>query len=222
MAGPLLVPWHHPAYPCVHAHSDATVIQTHALCRLAATEKELVHESFVCDTRDHEDHTFCGVMFNVTCDTSLPAEYIEIQSLSVRGDLGPMTVWMTPDTFQNKHESEDKWTQLYSGAHAPSSQTYTALILPEPIRLKPGEQCGIYVHSALPGDEGLVYDNQRNQVRACLCIASVLHSLSRAVPLYPSACTSPTGGLKMGCTVSKPIRALVDLRKAARALVGLP
>ena len=54
------------------------------LC-LDHTEKELVHESFVVDTRDHEDHTFNGVMCNVACDTTLPAEYIELQSVSVRG-----------------------------------------------------------------------------------------------------------------------------------------
>ena len=47
------------------------------------------------DTRDHEDHTFCGVMFDVACVTALPAEYIEIETISVRGDLGPMTVWRT-------------------------------------------------------------------------------------------------------------------------------
>ena len=29
--------------------------------QLDAVADELVHESFVCDTRDHEDHTFCGV-----------------------------------------------------------------------------------------------------------------------------------------------------------------
>ena len=40
--------------------------------QLDKAEKELVHETFKCDTRDHEDHTFCGVMFDVACDTDLP------------------------------------------------------------------------------------------------------------------------------------------------------
>ena len=53
-----------------------------------------VHESFVVDTRDHEDHTFCGVMFDAECDTHLPAEYLEVSSLWVRGQLGPSrTAW---------------------------------------------------------------------------------------------------------------------------------
>ena len=46
---------------------------------------ELVHENFTVDTRDHEDHTFSGVMFDIKCQTNLPVEYLEVSSLSVRG-----------------------------------------------------------------------------------------------------------------------------------------
>lgn len=48
------------------------------------------------------------------------------------------------------------------------------LVLDRPIRLYPGEQCGFYVHSSLPGDEGIVYDNQRNQVSRRLASRSSL------------------------------------------------
>ena len=133
--------------------------------QLDDVEQDLVHESFTVDTRDHEDHSFCGVMFNVECSTQLPAEYIEVQSLSVRGQLGPMTVWYTPDDFQGKQECEDAWEKVYEGTHEPSQNTYTELRLPTPLRLRPGQRCGLYVHSALPGDEGIVYDNQRKAVR---------------------------------------------------------
>lgn len=132
--------------------------------QLDDTEKELVHESFVVDTRDHEDHTFCGVMFNVLCETHLPAEYIEVSSVWVRGQLGPMTVWHTPDSFAGKQECQEEWEKIYEKEHPPNNREYTELCLDKPIRLKPGERCGLYIHSALPGDEALVYDNQRNQV----------------------------------------------------------
>ena len=48
-----------------------------------------VHESFVVDTQDHEDHTFCGVMFDCQCrpNPSGPIDYIEVQSVAVRGKL---------------------------------------------------------------------------------------------------------------------------------------
>jgi len=136
--------------------------------QLDATAKELCHERVTVDTRDHEDHTFCGVMFPVECRTELPCEYIELQSVSVRGDLGPMTVWYTRRSFDDVNETEEAWTRVYSGEHVPTemstSNTYTELRLAEAIRLAPGERVGMYVHSAMPGDNGLVYDNQRQQV----------------------------------------------------------
>ena len=124
----------------------------------------MVHESFVVDTRDHEDHTFCGVMFPIVCETFLPAEYIEVSSVWVRGQLGPMTVWWTPDSYSGKQECEEAWEKVYEHEHPPNNRDYTELRLDKPIRLRPGERCGLYVHSALPGDEALVYDNQRNHV----------------------------------------------------------
>jgi len=129
--------------------------------QLDAVADELVHEQFTCDTRDHEDHTFCGMMFDVACESELPVEYVEIQSVSVRGDLGPLTVWTTPDTFLDKHESQEEWTQLYEAVHSPSRNQMVELKFNEPIKLRPGERRGMYVHSALPGDEAIVYDNQR-------------------------------------------------------------
>ena len=35
--------------------------QVDGVFQLDAVADDLVHESFECDTRDHEDHTFCGV-----------------------------------------------------------------------------------------------------------------------------------------------------------------
>jgi hypothetical protein len=125
-------------------------------------EEHLVHESFIVDTRDHEDHTFCGVMFDAECCTRHPAEYIEISAIWVRGQLGPMTIWQTPEYFEGKQEREELWTKIYEANHAPSQEECVALRLDTPIRLRPGESCGLYVHSALPGDEGIVYDNQRS------------------------------------------------------------
>ena len=43
---------------------------------------ELVHTNVTVDTRDHEDHTFAGIMFDVKAAESMPVEYIEIQSIA--------------------------------------------------------------------------------------------------------------------------------------------
>lgn len=137
--------------------------QVDGVFQLSAIAEHLIHERFTCDTRDHEDHTFCGIMFDVRCDCDLPLEYVEIQSISVRGALGPLTVWHTPDTFRGKHEDRTAWVKVYEAQHAPSRETMVDLLLPVPLRLRPGESCGLYVHSAEPGDDAIVYDNQRSR-----------------------------------------------------------
>ena len=118
--------------------------------QLDAVADELVHENFTCDTRDHEDHTFCGIMFDLACETERPVEYIEISSVHVRGALGPMTVWTTPGSFSGKHETEEAWTKVYSETHARSHNELVELRLQSPLRLKPGERLGLYVHSVSP------------------------------------------------------------------------
>lgn len=84
--------------------------------------------------------SFCstqGIMWDVRT-RKLPAEYIEISSVwcalshppffepflrcnrfteemmcRLRGDLGPITVWSTPNTYQGKHQKEDEWKCHY-------------------------------------------------------------------------------------------------------------
>jgi len=123
----------------------------------------VVHEHITADTRDHEDHTFCGVMFDVHCKDVLPVAFIEITSVAVRGDLGPMTVWVTPETFHGKSEDEYQWRLVYDGKHAPSPNRLVPLELVEPVRICRGDSIGVYVHSGLAGDTGLVYDDERGR-----------------------------------------------------------
>jgi len=139
-----------------------------AVLRRPKVANHTVHESFTADTRDHEDHTFSGMMFDVQCkgpeEGGVPVECLVISTVAVRGDLGPLTVWTTKGSYQRKEHQQDKWDCLYEAEHPPSYEKYTPLRLRAPIRLLPGESCGLYVHSKLPGDDALVYDNQRAQV----------------------------------------------------------
>jgi hypothetical protein len=43
---------------------------------------ELVHTNVTVDTRDHEDHTFAGIMFDVKSRAAMPIEYLEIQGIA--------------------------------------------------------------------------------------------------------------------------------------------
>ena len=100
-----------------------------------------------------QDHTFCGVMFTIECKSELPVEFLEIRSLSVRGQLGPITVWVTPDTWQGKHENEKVWEQVYSASHPSSYRSFTKLAFSRPVIVAGGQSIGVYVHSAVDGDE---------------------------------------------------------------------
>jgi len=52
------------------------------------------------------------------------------------------------------------WTKLYDKKHNPCPPGhYTELVFDEPFRLKPGEMRALYIHSTLPGDQAIVYDN---------------------------------------------------------------
>lgn len=139
-------------------------------------------QMYEMDTRDHADHTFCGIMFNVANTSTQPLEYLEIQAIAVRGNLGPLTVWMTKDTYHHKHESADAWQEVYHGTHSRSRQSYTRLTFHTPVRLKSGESCGMYVHSALVGDQAIVYDNRRGGVVTMkdtnICVESGMAHLS--------------------------------------------
>ncbi|CAJ1330897.1 unnamed protein product [Effrenium voratum] len=143
----------------MHAESEDEYVPS--VLRRPKVANHTLHETFTADTRDHEDHTFCGVMFDVQCkgpeEGGVPVECLVITCLAVRGDLGPLTVWTTPDSYRKKEHEAHEWDCIYEAEHPPSNENYQALELRSEIRLQPGESCGLYVHSKLPGDDALVY-----------------------------------------------------------------
>ena len=84
----------------------------------------------------------------------LPVDHIIINSIAVRGALGPLTVWVTKDSDHEGTISCNKkhWTKLYEKTHQPSYRAYKELDLSKsPIVLKPGQVRGIYIHSTRRG-----------------------------------------------------------------------
>jgi hypothetical protein len=152
--------------------------------RLRRVADYSVHESFQAETVDHEDHTFCGIMFDVTVKATLPLDYIEISHVWVRGALGDLTVWFTEDGHAGKLSRRELWTQVFSGERRPSPSALCPLELSSKIRVKPGERVGLYVHSTRPGDEAIVYDNQRHEAsfedRFLQVLPGVAHISNRA------------------------------------------
>jgi len=105
-------------------------------------------------------------MFPVKCKDILPLDHLVINSVAVRGALGPLTVWVTKSEDLNGEIQLSKkyWTKIYQKEHQPSFVGYKELDLStNPIILKPGQVKGIYIHSTRRGDEAIVYDNKAKQ-----------------------------------------------------------
>lgn len=144
----------------------------------------IVSESFTVETSDHGDHRFCGVMFDVCSvgadeEEGIPITFLQINSLSVRGDLGHITVWASPGGFRGHEHKKDHWEMVYEKSHAPSRMNFQCLQLDRPIHILPGETCGMYVHSKLGGDGSIAYDNQRDRVTYQDSLLRVLPGLAR-------------------------------------------
>lgn len=147
----------------------------------------VINENVTVDTTDNEDHSFSGVMFPIQCKDVLPVNHVVIKSIGVRGGLGPVTVWVTKEDYDNQTSttatasasarpsastsmttrgqlqvSQRYWTKIYEKKHKKSQREYQPLDFSEnPIILKPGKVRGIYIHSSIDNDSGIIYDNQQ-------------------------------------------------------------
>jgi len=124
----------------------------------------LVHDSYTVETEDHEDHTFNGVMFDVEILDARPVQALVVDSIHVRGGLGQMSVWCVAGGRGGVEENGETWTRHFSEHVNASWRDSTALKLEPPLVLLPGKTYGLYVHSANQGDDGVVYDNQRDEI----------------------------------------------------------
>mmetsp|Transcript_19877 Transcript_19877/g.30702 ORF Transcript_19877/g.30702 Transcript_19877/m.30702 type:complete len:474 (-) Transcript_19877:171-1592(-) len=161
----------------------------------------VIHDNVTVDTNDHEDHTFCGIMFPVKCKDLLPLNHVVIHNLAVRGRLGPLTVWVSNlDEENNAIGSDDAnhdrsfrmnkkhWTKLYERTHQPSFRQYQDLDLRQnPIVLKPGQVRAVYIHSTLHGDEAIVYDNRHGRRTYDDSLISILPGRAHVSPKAFSA-----------------------------------
>ena len=92
-------------------------------------------------------------------------------SIWVRGDLGPCTIWTTPDGHggvrgpNSKVYDQDAWRCVYERDHGPSFDEFVEMRFDEPVRLERGKRTGFYVHSKAQGDRAVVYDDQRYGTR---------------------------------------------------------
>ena len=116
-------------------------------------------------TEDHEDHAFCGIMFDVKCRSLVPLEYVVVRSVWVRGNLGYLRVFATEGSHREKKEKPEAWRLLFEGRREPSPDVAVCLSLDAQLRLCRGETAGLYVHSSRNFDDSIVYDDVRRGPR---------------------------------------------------------
>lgn len=107
-------------------------------------------------------------MFPVECLNELPIQFIEIQSIFVRGGMGLVSVYTCSyDPTQHEHLVSvpvSNWTRRFGPEERPSDfRRLTELVLSPPLRLAPTQIAGIYVHSEMEGDQALVYADRRSE-----------------------------------------------------------
>lgn len=104
-------------------------------------------------------------MFPIATKQDLPVNQIVIRSVSVRGYLGPLTVWISNQGLLPRendayhHWGQAQFTCLYEKHHEASRRAYQTLEFPQPLVLQPGEERVLYIHSKAPHDRAIVYDN---------------------------------------------------------------
>eukprot|EP00747_Dinoflagellata_sp_TGD_P102135 gnl/TRDRNA2_/TRDRNA2_168567_c0_seq2.p1 gnl/TRDRNA2_/TRDRNA2_168567_c0~~gnl/TRDRNA2_/TRDRNA2_168567_c0_seq2.p1 ORF type:complete len:323 (-),score=36.89 gnl/TRDRNA2_/TRDRNA2_168567_c0_seq2:110-1078(-) len=124
----------------------------------------LTDVSYEVVTRDMQDHTFHGIMFDIRAKADLPVEVVHVEEIWVRGSLGPMKVWWAVGGFQPVRTQPEAWTEVYDGFHPANFEQLTKLELQTPIPLRAGQLIGVYIHSSAWYDTSLVYDNRRAYV----------------------------------------------------------
>jgi hypothetical protein len=135
-----------------------------ATSKLRDVSEHLAIATIEAKTGDHEDHTYCGIFFDIKARTLVPYHFVEIQSISIRGELGLLSVYATEDgTAMGKEALPGKWRRHFGPREVePSVAELRSLELDIPIRLAPGTLKGIYIHSETLGDKAIVYDNERS------------------------------------------------------------
>jgi hypothetical protein len=144
-----------------------------AIAQLQTVPHHLVEGKLVANTKDNEDHTFSGIMFEVEAKDDLPIKFLEIQSVSVRGELGMVSVYVDMKCVIRNYTisirrgraspSSEDWERRFGPKLMEESfNKLVEIPLSPPIRIAPGQSFGIYIHSELPNDTAIVYDNLRS------------------------------------------------------------
>lgn len=133
-------------------------------CRL------LPHELWTAIGPKAANHSFSGIVFDAV---SSELHDVIIDKVHVAGMLGSVTVYASVSGWAGGEETrqlrrcgwgntndvldKSEWAEVGRAMLHPSWEKLTAIALHSPLVLAPGAPRGLYIHSAEPGDGGLIY-----------------------------------------------------------------
>ena len=162
-----------------------------ALRRISNMADHFVVANARANTDDREDHTYSGIYFDIKARTLVPYHFVEIQSISIRGRLGLLSIYTAEGSYHGKEHNPEKWRRHFGPRDLPDSEhIFREIDLDIPIRMSPGMEIAIYMHSELPGDKAIVYANQRTPSHTYQdCIIRILHGTAHVtnVPFAPTS-----------------------------------
>ncbi len=119
------------------------------------------------------DHSFAGVVFDVATLSDWEAT---LRSFHVAGQLGTVSVYAARDGWcdtgdlqravarsgwgnANDMIDSSRWDLVARARHSPSWNACVEIVLDRPVRILPGSVAGIYIHSNIENDGGLIYQS---------------------------------------------------------------
>jgi len=131
-----------------------------------SSSDRLWHEEHTA-VSEGDDHSFNGVMFNVACRAELLVETLYLRSVSVRGELGDISVYAKRGTFNDCYEDPRAWMRIYRAQHDPSCHRLVKLQFETPVSIPAHGSAALYIHSTKPWDRtgmgAIVYKNLRSR-----------------------------------------------------------
>ncbi len=119
------------------------------------------------------DHSFAGVVFDVATLSDWEAT---LRSFHVAGQLGTVSVYAARDGWcdvgdvqravarsgwgnANDMIDSSRWDLVARARHSPSWNACVEIVLDKPVRILPGSAAGIYIHTDVENDGGLIYQS---------------------------------------------------------------
>jgi hypothetical protein len=104
------------------------------------------------------NHSFNGLLFDVR---GVGLEDVLVHGVVVGGEIGNYVIFAREGSWRQGYTHEEGWTKVAEGHHAPAPSG-CELALTQPVLVRSGQTCAIFVHSRENNDRGICYQSFHN------------------------------------------------------------